>query len=251
MLAGSPALDQGTTMRMPRIASVRMTLASLAAAATLVSMIGCETNIMKRDKGIRYMSEGKYQQAETKFTEVVTKSPTDYRTQFYLGVNHLKQGEPLQAQVALERSLALAPYNSDILEDILDNLAEAYLQQDRFDSLSAFLQKTATYYGETDDYVRQARFLARAGDIDGARTAFKKAGAFAHKHDPTPYIAAAEFFEQVGDVPSAIESLRYAYYVDWLDEVHSYTRIDAMLRKHGVVPGPTVANEPPKPELFR
>ncbi len=237
-------------MRTPVGRRITLALAALATGGLLLSA-GCETNMMKRDKGVEYMSQGQYDRAEAKFQDLMEKAPTDYRNQFFLGVNYLKKGEPLQAQVALERALTLAPETSNILEDILDHLAEAYLQQGRFDSLSAFLQKTATYYGETDDYLRQATYLAKAGDIDGARTAFKKAAAFADRRDPTPYVEAALFFEQIGDIPSAVDTLRYAYYVDWLDRSTTDPRIGEMLRKYGVVPGPTVAAEPPKPELFR
>lgn len=240
-------------MRSPRTA----TLLAVSLAALALGTAGCETNLMKREKGVAAMKSGDHATAESKFQEVVTKRPDDWRTQYYLGLNYLKQNRPLQAQVALEQALQLAPEKPQslegnaFLESILDNLAEAYLRQNRFDSLSAFLQKTASYYGETDDYLRQARFLARAGDVDGAKAAFQKAGAFADKTDPSPYVEAARFYEDVGDVPSAVQAYQYAYYVDWQDLSTSDARILDGLRKHGVVPGPTVASEPPKPEMFR
>ena len=47
------------------------------------------------------------------------------------------------------------------------------------------------------------------------------------------------------DTPNAIQALRYAYWVDSENDV-----VKDRLRGLGIVPGPTIADEPPKPELI-
>lgn len=212
----------------------------------LLGQAGCETTLMMRQKGYDALRAGDYVEARHQFGRAVEKSPQDYLSQYYLGVTYLELGEPLKAQLALERALTLRPQGSARTGDILDKLALAMYQQGRYDSLHAFLARSASYYGRTQDYLRQARYLAKTGDLDSAKVAYRKAAYFADKGDARPYLAIAEFYSSFNDVPSAIEALRYGYYVDPTNE-----RIADGLRKYGIVPGPTVAVEPPKPALMR
>lgn len=226
--------------------STRLAALMLILVATLLVQVGCETTLMMRDKGHAAMHLGDYEQAAGHYGRAVDKSPHDYLSQYYLGVAHLKQGQPLRAQLALERALTLRPQGSPHTDDILDHLAESMYQQGRYDSLHTFLDGSAKYYGRTQDYLRQADYLAKTGDVDAAKVAYRKAAYFARSGDATPYIAIADFYDSFNDVPSAIESLRYGYYVDPDNQ-----EVADGLRKYGIVPGPTVAIEPPKPELAR
>ena len=207
---------------------------------------GCETDTLKRERAVNAYDAGDYAAAEKKLNQVMAHHPDEYRSQYWLGRTYLKQDRPLDAQLALERALTLAPRESPMVGNIVEALAEAMYQQGRYDQLHAFLDKTATYYGQTRDYLREADYLLKTGDIDNAKVAYRKAAYFAKNGDATPYVAIAEFYERVGDVPSAVVSLRYGYYVDPTNQ-----EVAAGLRKFGVVPGPTIASEPPKPELAR
>lgn len=222
--------------------------AALAALMMVIGLgqAGCETSYMMREKGHVAMRQGDPAQATHHYARAVEKSPHDYLSQYHLGVAYLEMGEPLKAQLALEQALTLRPDGSDRTRDILDHLAEAMYQQGRYDSLHTFLAQSASYYGRTEDYLRQADYLARTGDVDAAKVAYRKAAYFAAPGDAEPYLAIARFYDSFNDVPSAIEALRYGYYVDPKNR-----QIADALRKYGIVPGPTVAIEPPKPERPR
>lgn len=226
--------------------AIRTLFVSAALVVVAFSQVGCETTTMIREKGYRAMRAGDLPLAEHHFARAVQREPEDYLSQYYLGVVYLRQGEPLKAQLALEKALTLRPDGSPRTGDILDHLAEAMYQRGRYDSLHAFLAKSASYYGRTEDYLRQARYLVKTGDIDQAKIAYQKAAYFAEKGDATPYLAVAEFYESINNAPEAVAALKYAYYVDPENE-----KVAAGLRKHGIVPGPTVAAEPPKPEMLR
>jgi cytochrome c-type biogenesis protein CcmH/NrfG len=101
------------------------------------------------------------------------------------------------------------------------------------------LQQAADRYGRPEDYLRQGVYLGKSGDVDGAKLAFAKAIRFAPKDDATPFIALAEFYDSLGSGADALTALRQAYYVA-PDNVH----IAEEIRRHGMVPGPTVALEP-------
>jgi Flp pilus assembly protein TadD len=122
---------------------------------------------------------------------------------------------------------------------ILDGLAEALLRQERTAELYAMLEEATKNYGASHDYIRQAVYIGRSGDADGAVVAFRKAAFFAPADDPTPFLAAADYYESIGDNPQAVTALRNALYVKKNDPA-----IGARLREHGVIPGPAAELQP-------
>lgn len=219
--------------------------------ALMLPMVGCETTTMIRQKGYTAMRQGDLNLAHHHFARAAQKSPHDYLSHYYLGTVLLKQGRPQDAQLELERALVLRPYDPEMPErskDLRDKLAEAMFQQGpvRYDALHNFLDEQARYSGKPEDYIRQARYLAKTGDIDSAKLAYQKAAYFAPKGDATPYLAIADFYAEHNNIPEAVASLKYAYFVD-----PENPDVANGLRKYGIVPGPTVAVEPPKPELLR
>lgn len=227
--------------------SFRRVLTTAVLCVSLLAAVGCETTTMMREKGVDALRADNLELAEHHFARAAQREPEDYLSQYYLGMVHLRKNENLKAQLALERALTLRPETSEMYTGrILDMLAEAMFRQGRYDSLHTFLERSASYYHGTGDYLRQAKYLVKTGDIDSAKVAFRKAAFFAAKDDPTPYIAIADFYAGLNDVPNAVAALRYAYYVS-----PTNPEVAAGLRKYGIVPGPTVAVEPPKPELLR
>jgi hypothetical protein len=93
--------------------------------------------------------------------------------------------------------------------------------------------------------LRQARYLAKIGDLDSAKLAFRKAAYFAAGGDATAYLAIADFYLSLKDEVNAATALRYANYIDPNDP-----GIPKRFRQLGIVPGPSQQLEPPKPELF-
>ena len=206
---------------------------------------GCKNHVVYRELGFDAYRVQDYPAAQENFRAAIGKKPSDYLSQYYLGVTMLKQDQPIAAQSPLEQALALRPEDPQWTPQILDALAESYFQQERFETLYGFLDDTVKAYGQQpSDYLRQAKYLGLSGDADGQKTALDKAAYFAPVGDAGPYLALVEFYMGVNDVPNAIQSLRHGYSVEPDNEA-----VKDGLRGLGIVPGPTIADEPPKPAL--
>ncbi len=228
-------------------------LAGLLAAVTFASP-GCEyqtpdvlvTGPMLRQRGFDAINDNNWPRARTEFTRAVEKSPDDAASQYYLGLSELKLNNPLAAQLALEKAYTLAPDDPELTPRILDRLAEAYYMQDRRDVLTNFLRETSEARGGSRDYLRQAQYQLKLGDVDAAELSYRKAAYFAEAGDSDPYVAIADFYQTLGDGENAKLSLKYAYFVSPGD-----TRVHERMRRLGMVPGPTHQEEPPKPAMLR
>jgi len=217
--------------------------AGLLAGLTLT---GCETNVSHRADGIGSMREGDTAAAIEYFQKAVEFRSTDFQAQYWLGVNLLKADDPLRAQAPLEQALALRPADASWTPRIADALADSYYRQGEVEKLYDFLDNmVTTYEQQSGDYARQAKFMGLLGDSDGQKLALEKAAFFAPAGDIKPYLAQADFYEAVNDVPAAIEALGFAYHTDPSAEI-----VKNRLRGLGVIPGPTVGKAPDKPALL-
>ena len=217
------------------------TIAGLCLLATL-SQAGCKSYVGYREDGWSAYRQEDYAGAAENFAEATQRKPSDYLSQYYLGVSLLKLDQAVQAMTPLEQALMLAPENPQWTPQIADGVAESYYQQGRVEKLYAFLdQMIIDYNQQSYDFLRQAKYLGLMGDADGQKLALTKAGQFAPMGDATPYLAQAEFYLSFNDVPAALQALRYGYYVDPTNE-----SVQDQLRGQGIVPGPTQAEEPPK-----
>lgn len=220
----------------------------LTAIALLIGMltsVGCTNHVVYRERGFDSMRDNDYAAASENFRKAIDKKPSDYLSQYYLGITLLEQDQPVSAQSPLEQALALRPDDAAWTPKIADALAESYFQQERFETLYGFLDDMIQTYGQqSGDYLRKAKYLGLLGDADGQKTALQKAGYFAPLGDAVPYLALADFYLNVNDIPNAIQALRYGYFADASNE-----QVKDRLRGLGVVPGPTIADQPPKPVL--
>ncbi|MFA9477620.1 tetratricopeptide repeat protein [Phycisphaerales bacterium AB-hyl4] len=223
---------------------------ALAAAVLLLPVVlmstGCETQSMIREKGEVAYYGGNYAQARAEYARAVDNQPSDYRAHYHLGLSYLELDQPGRAQRSFEQALTLRGRDPEWRPRILDGLAEALYRQDRLERLQAMLEDAVREGNTTHDRLRQADYLMKIGDPDGARNAYRTAAYFAEGRDPRPYVAVADFYEQINDEMNAVRALRWAYYVD-----HGNPEIAERLRGYGIVPGPTVAEAPPKPEMLR
>jgi Flp pilus assembly protein TadD len=225
----------------------RPTTALLGACVCLLLITaGCTTAVNLRDEGVLALNRGQNELALTKLTQAVQKDPSGARTHYQLGRAYLATDQNLEAQYELEKAYALRPNDPELTPGILDSLAESLFRQQRMENLFAFLDKQVAQDGSTRDFLRQGEYLAKAGDPDAARLAFRKAAYFADQNDAEPYIAIADFYTSIGDQPNAVTALRYANYVD-----AGNLEVADRLRQFGIVPGPTVTEAPPKPALLR
>lgn len=214
-------------------------------AASILAAAGCQkpNSLLRRD-GMEALDLNDVPTADSRFTTAIKQDSTDWKSQYYLGVVRLKQNRPLDAQLAEEKALTLRPDDKKFTPLILDALAESLFQQDQRAALSAMLQKAADDYGTVPDYLRQAEYLGKISDVDGAKLAFRKALKFAPKDDPAPYIAMGDYFASVGDTQGAIIALGKAYYLTPRNE-----KIAERFRRLGYTPGPTLAIKPTADEL--
>jgi tetratricopeptide (TPR) repeat protein len=189
-------------------------------------------------KGIDAWRDGEVAEAERFFSRALEQESGHWKSLGYMGLIKLEQGRYLEAQFAIEKALTLRPESARAPE-LLDGLAEALYQQGKRNQLYTMLSKATEQYGEPQDYLRQARYLGLLGDVDAAELALRKAARFAPPDDPTVYLAMADFYEALGDREKAVLSLRYAYGIEPTEPVGD------RLRRYGIVPGPTVALEPP------
>lgn len=222
-----------------RMAGFKGLLAACLFTAAMLPMVGCQKpSMVLRQEGMNAYADKQYELSHQKFSKAVTQRSDDWKSYYYLGMIALKQDRPLDAQLSLEKALSIRPENLET-GAILDGLAESLFVQSKFANLSAMLQEACDRYGRPDDYLRQGIYLGKSGDADGAKLAFKKAIRFSPKDDPSPFIALAEFYDSLGSSADALMALRQAYYIQ-----PTNVRVRENIRKHGMVPGPTVAIEP-------
>ncbi len=223
----------------------RVALAWLPLAAVLV-FTGCDTQSkpILRQSGWEAIQEGRWEQADTDLTQALQADPADWRANFLLGKVRLHQGRPLAAQLLLEQAMTLHPRGPESGQ-ILDAMAESLYDQGQKAALTEFLDRTAQQRKGVEDFLRQAKYLAKLGDPDGALKAYRMGCEFAPKTDPTPYLALADYYQSLGDTPRAIKALRYAYYIEPHDP-----GLNDKLRALGVVPGPTFGLPPVGVPMF-
>ena len=175
--------------------------------------------------------------AEAYYRRAVERDPTDWRAQRGLARLLMRRGtvpQALEAQFALEKAWSIRRDHAET-PMIIDELAEALVHQDKHDRLAQLLVDASQQYTTSYDFLRQGRFLAKIGDVDGAMVAYRKAARF-KSGDAVAYLEMADLFEAIGDAEGAVATLRLGYAADPRNE-----RVAQRLRGHGRIPGPTMA----------
>ncbi len=213
----------------------RMLLLALAGGV----LAGCQaSNPYLRQRSIEAMERGRYDDAHRMLTQAVAQNGSDWKAMMLLGETKLVLGQPLDAQLLLERALTVREERLE-RDRILDGLAESFYRQKQWEKLHQLLDSSARDKGEWTDYLRQARYLTLMGDADGAAVAFRKTARFAPPGDVTPYWKMADFYRSIGDRDREIRSLRQALWVDPTN-VKVIDRLVAL----GYIVGPTAAYPP-------
>ena len=208
----------------------------------VLSVMGCENNYRLREDGRMAVYHGDISLAEAKYSRAVEREPDDYRAQYELGKVYLSMGKPVSAQMSFEQGMAVMPDNDEWTPRFIDGVAESLFQQKRFENLAGYLKDKADYYGVPRDYVRQGAYLAKMGMPDEAELAYIKAAHFSKggKQRAQSFVAMSDFYVQVGNLEKAKLALQWAYYEDM-----DLFGLGDKFRKLGMIPGPTMAVEPP------
>ncbi len=245
----SPTLGTNRTRTTLRVGALTLLM---AAALTLVP--GCESAKQKvantfdgyavyRNRAYDLYRAGKFDQAAVQFKEAAARNGADVASHYWWGTSLMNLARYDDAQLPLEQAYAITDADGAYTARILDRLAEVYFQQQRYEKLHAFLDEvTQRYHQQTRDFLRQAYYQVKTGDLDGAKLAFTKAANFAEPGDASPYVALADFYESVRQPDNAKLVLRYAYHIN-----PEYKDVPGRLRGYGVVLGPAAGLEPPQP----
>lgn len=218
------------------------------AALVLAGLAGCQTanEVVLREKASMAMRRGDNASAKQRYQKLVEMNPASAKYQYGLGATHLAAGELHQARLALERAWRLAPNRRTLTPRILNKLATTYYRQNADRRLRNFLAQTVKDYPTPETCLRQARYLRKIGDVDGARTAYKKAAVYADDDNPEPYLAMADFYRSIGDKKNAERAVRYAHHVAPRDQ-----RVASRMQRYGIQPGQSADGQPVKPTLMK
>lgn len=222
--------------------TIRLKMMAMLVLCSVVFLAGCFNPPVERHKSRKAIAAGDYNQAEHRLGAVLDHDPADWEAHYLLGKVYLARGLAVEAQSELEQALAVRDRSEEDTPKILDAIAQSLSMQKDYQQLYAFLDQQISRYEGWEDYTRKARFLALASDIDGAALAYRQAAYFSRNEDAAIYVEIADFYKGLGDNDRALQSLKWAYFID--DELPGIAR---RFRSLGVVPGPTLKEEPPQP----
>lgn len=120
-----------------------------------------------------------------------------------LGLSYFRAGNPAEAAIAFEEGLALAP--DDV--DILNNLAEMYLQQEKFDRATEFINRALKINpNDTGTLMLLGNAAIQLGDLSTAQMAFQRVQSVAPETEGVDAVL-HELSAAMGDAPvqTAIE----------------------------------------------
>jgi tetratricopeptide (TPR) repeat protein len=214
---------------------MRSTILSLVLCAVTLSACNTPSVESKRSSAKWHYDHQRYDEAVVQYTVITDRYPGDFEAQYYLGLSYLGLGEPGEARRALEIAHTRRPKD----EDVCDALAEAMFLQGDQSGLFAFLRERAEVAPSVRSQLRLAQYSAEIGDPDSARTALEIAIVIDEANSTEPYLVAASFAEDVGDLDLAVRRLRQAYAIDPYDQM-----VNDRLRALGEIPGPSIALPP-------
>lgn len=204
-----------------------------------LTLLGCQiTNPTLREKALTARQEGNTDRAIKLYSKALSQRDTDWRALEGIADIRFDQQNWIDAQHGYEKIISLQPENTQVSQ-WLDRVAECLFKQGRNDALQDMLRNANEQYGSSDDFLRQANYLTKVGDMDQAQVAYRKAVHFADKDNAQPWIAMAAFYELIGDKGNAIDTLRRAHAIN-----PNNLSVADRLRHYGIVPGPAAGIQP-------
>jgi Tfp pilus assembly protein PilF len=132
-------------------------------------------------EGLKQYNSGAYVDASGSFKAAAKQDPTDYQTQYYLGLSYEKTGEPQKAAEAYILCLKLRTqtpagrFDRDMRERAMNRLALVIAHGDFADPEINAIQKDADAQKSADDYRLLAHIFALRGDADTAVDNYRRA----------------------------------------------------------------------------
>jgi Tfp pilus assembly protein PilF len=158
----------------------------LLAAAALIA--GCAEPLTYsqdfKHEGLRQYNSGQYIDAAGSFKAAAKQDPTDYQTQYYLGMSEEKNGEFQSAvgayRLCLKLRIQMPAGRQDIemREKVLNRMAGLIARGDFADTEIDAIQKEAAATHSAEDYRLLARVFALRGDADSAVESYRTGFSF-------------------------------------------------------------------------
>jgi Tfp pilus assembly protein PilF len=136
-------------------------------------------------EGLRQYNRGEFVDAAGSFKAAAKQDPTDYQTQYYLGLSYEKIGDFHSAVEAYKLCLALRPAmpagRADVpmRERVTSRLAALIAHADFAEAEINSIQAKADAEHSPDDYRLLARIFALRGDADSAVDNYRRAVSYA------------------------------------------------------------------------
>ena len=220
-----------------------MPIAILAAFLVLIAP-GCQT--VERAQSTLRLTElsgqarqaqidGDFERARDLWLQYVQRRPHSHSAEYNLGLVETELGLYDDAVSHLSIAHDLRPGN----DDYIAALAQAYLRVGETDRMMTLLRRAEHERNDLDDILRTAEFARRAGLMDDAQEALRRAVALGGMDSPRPHLAVADFAHAIGNRDLEIAALRRAL---WFgpDSRAYHARLTAL----GVTPGPSLAMHP-------
>ncbi|MFN0133108.1 MAG: tetratricopeptide repeat protein [Phycisphaerales bacterium] len=188
-----------------------------------------------REHGERAFNRGQFEVARADFAEYVERNPGEPEMRLFLAKSLLALGNAAEAVEHGSAAVHLRPTNQDAVE----TYARALFESKQMTELDRFLRAQTESAGTTGSFLRWGRYLAKAGDADGAEHAFLQAAQVDGGKTIEPQVALAEFYRSIGDTKNELRRLRMALSFNTTDNA-----INARIRELGEVPGPSLALPP-------
>jgi Flp pilus assembly protein TadD len=198
-----------------KVTSTRSLTALILTGALSALLGGCAEPLTYsqdfKHNGLAQYNRGEYLDAAGSFSAAAKQDPTDYMTQYYLGLCDEKTGQMESAVAAYRLCLKLRPQmpagRADVgtREKVLAHLAPLIARGDFADPEINAIQKEASAEHLSEDYRLLARVYALRGDADSAVSSYKDGFIYA----PDDFVLAKE----------------YGFYLLKLDQTAEGTRI--------------------------
>lgn len=182
-------------------------------------------------------ANGDDQQALAHWQEYVDRRPHSHFAQYNLGMTEARLGMYISAIQHLTTAHDLRPGEVQYIE----SLADTYYAAGQTEDMMTLLQETSNEGMGVDGHLRLARYAQQAGLLDDAKAAIRSAMIFDKGESAAPYMAMADFAQQINDHDLELQSLRQAL---WFDR--SSNDLDQRFLALGVTPGPSLAIAPEK-----
>jgi tetratricopeptide (TPR) repeat protein len=217
-----------------------MLLRSLLTATLLVTIVvGCADSkpplVRLREKADYFVETRQDERAVDEYKAFLDRKPEDTEIRYKYAQALSRVNRKPEAREQFSILVDVAPTD----ERFIDGYTQSLYEANALPELAAFLARMTTQRGSVRDFIRQGEFNLRAGDPDGAKTAYQTAAKLDGGRSTGPWIALADMYRGLGDLRSEKAMVERALFIAPMDPA-----LSARYRTLGGIPGPTAGVRP-------